>query len=59
MQASPVISAIIERDAVIIAKREAIARYGRANDAERVRINSEYLQPLNERLLALNKRLGV
>ena len=54
-----VTAAIIERDAVMRARREAIARYGKAPLSERKRINSEWIKPLNDRLLALNKRLGV
>ncbi len=52
-------AAIIERDAVMQARREAIARYGKAKDGERPRIVSEWIKPLNERLLALNRRLGL
>lgn len=54
-----VTSAIIERDAVIQARKETLRRMAKAPDPERRRLHSEYFQPLNERLLALNKRLGV
>lgn len=54
-----VTAVIIERDEVIRARREALRRMTMAQDPERRRIHSEFFQPLNDRLLALNKRLGL
>jgi hypothetical protein len=50
---------IIERDAVIRARTEALRRMAAAEGRNKERIHSEFFKPLNERLLALNKELGV
>lgn len=54
-----VTAAIIERDEVIRARREALRRMAGAQERERKRIYSEFFKPLNDRLLALNRRLGL
>jgi len=48
-----------ERLQVIADRRLALHRFALADDAKRVMIHSEYIQPLNERLCALNRRLGI
>lgn len=50
---------IIERDMVIQARREALERMKRAEPSARRAVHSEFFQPLNRRLLELNKELGL
>lgn len=50
---------IIERDEVIRARREALDRMKRTDGEDRRRMFSEFFQPLNRRLVTLNKALGL
>jgi hypothetical protein len=50
---------IIERDEVIRARREALDRMKRAEPSARRAVHSEYFQPLNARLVELNRELGL
>ena len=50
---------IIERDEVIRARHEALRRMAAAEGRNKVRIHSEYFQPLNAPLLELNRELGL
>jgi len=59
MANSPIRAVLLERDEVIRARKEAFTRFANANERERIRINSEFLQPLNARLIALNRSLGL
>lgn len=43
---------------VIAERREAFIRFGQAHPSQRHLIHSEWILPLNERLLSINKRLG-
>jgi hypothetical protein len=52
-------AAIIERDEVIRARREALRRMAAAEGRNKDRIHTEFFKPLNERLLALNRALGL
>jgi hypothetical protein len=52
-------AAIIERDEVIRARREALDRMKRAEPSARRAVHSEYFQPLNSRLVELNRELGL
>lgn len=52
-------SMLIERDAIIRARREALRRMGEAEQDQKCRIHSEFFLPLNERLVTLNKALGL
>lgn len=47
-----------ERLQVIADRRLAFRRFALANEDVRRMIHSEYIQPLNERLVNLNRRLG-
>jgi hypothetical protein len=58
-QSRAIATIVIERDEVIRARREALRRMAGQPDRERKRIHLEFFQPLNERLLALNKELGI
>jgi hypothetical protein len=50
---------IIERDEVIRARREALDRMKRAEPSARRAVHSEFFQPLNTRLVELNRELGI
>jgi hypothetical protein len=59
MVLSKIAAAIIERDEVIRARSESLRRMAAAEGRQKELIHSEFFKPLNERLLALNKRLGL
>jgi len=59
MATSQIRAVLLERDEVIRARREALRRMAKAQGRERILIHSEFFKPLNERLLALNRRLGL
>lgn len=50
---------IQERDGVIAERRQAFSRWANAGDVEKVRIHGEFIQPLNQQLLKLNRKLGL
>jgi len=47
-----------ERLQLIADRRKALLRFALAGEVRRRMINSEYIQPLNRRLVELNRRLG-
>lgn len=50
---------IVERDAVIEARKEALIRYGQGDAAYKKAIYYEYVKPLTDRLNVLNHALGL
>lgn len=50
---------IIERDEVIRERQAALRRMAAAEGRNKEKIHSEFFKPLNERLLALNRKLGL
>ena len=50
---------IQERDGVIAERRQAFSRWANAKDLEKVRIHGEFILPLTQQLLKLNRRLGL
>lgn len=56
---SKVTRLVVERDEVIRARREALRRMAAAEGRNKNRIHSEFFKPLNERLLVLNRELGL
>jgi hypothetical protein len=54
-----VTSLILERDAVIQARREALSRMKKTDGEDRRRMFTEFFQPLNQRLVTLNRKLGL
>lgn len=47
-----------ERLQIIADRRQALNRFAEADAQRKLVIHSEYIQPLNQRLLAINKELG-
>lgn len=47
-----------ERLQVIGQRKAALQKFAKADEDGRKRIHLEYIQPLNERLVNLNRRLG-
>lgn len=50
---------IAERLQVIEERKAALQRWANAPEGEKVRINSEFINPLNKQLIAINRRLGL
>lgn len=58
--ANPKVTAmIIERDEVIRARREALARWLKIGQPQQETVYREFIQPLNQRLCSLNRELGL
>lgn len=59
MAIKPISDLVLERDAVISARREALARWVQGAQPQKKTIYYEFVQPLTDRLRLLNRALGV
>ena len=50
---------IKERDLIIMERRHALSRWANAEKVEQLRVFYEFVQPLNDQLLVLNRKLGI
>ena len=49
---------MLERDQVIVERFKAFTRWGN-DESQKDRIYREFIQPLNQRLISLNRALGL